>query len=245
MSVACISDHMLRVGFLIEPPFGFRAADGAAAGCDIETAARVARDLGLAGIAPVEATFEELLPGLAESRWDMTVALFVTPERMRIADFCRPVWALGDGLLVARGNPRRLAGYGSLAADADARLAAIHGQVQHRTALNHGVPAERIVLFDSYADAAAAVAQGRVDAYASVAMAHRGHLALCPSLPCTVVDVPPAERLPSRGAFAVARGREELRARIDAALLGFLGTPEHVALMARFGFAPPEIGPFA
>lgn len=245
MGAIDISGHLLRVGFLIEPPFGFRAADGAAAGCDIETAARVARDLGLAGIAPIEATFEELLPGLAESRWDMTVALFVTPERMRIADFCQPIWALGDGLLVAQGNPRHLVGYGSLAGDADAWLAAIHGQVQHHTALNHGVPAERIVLFDSYEAAAAAVAEGRVDAYASVAMAHRGHLALHPSLPCMVVDVPPAERPPLRGAFAVAKGRDGLRAGIDAALQGFLGTPEHAALMTRFGFSPPEIGPFA
>lgn len=235
----------LRVAFLIEPPFGFRAADGAPAGCDIELAGRIARDLGLAGIAPVETTFEELLPGLAESRWDMTVGLFVTPERARIADFCRPIWALGDGLLVAQGNPRNIAGYGSLAADAGARLAAIHGQVQHPTALDCGVPAERIVLFDTYAAAAAAVAQGDVDAYASVAMAHRGYLALHPSLPCRVVDVPAAERPPSRGAFAVAKGRDDLRAGIDAALLGFLGTPEHAALMARFGFAPPEIGPFA
>lgn len=245
MSLSDITGRPLRVGFLIEPPFGFRGPDGAAGGCDIETAARVARDLGFAGIAPVEATFDELLPGLAAARWDMTVGLFITPERGEIVDFCRPIWALGDGLLVAQGNPRRLSGYGSLAEDPDARLAAIHGQVQHRTALDHGVPAERIVLFDSYAAAATAVAKGRVDAYASVAMAHRGHLALHPSLPCAVVDVPHVERAPSRGAFAVAKGREELRAGIDAALAGFLGTPEHASLMARFGFAVGEIGPFA
>ncbi len=160
----------------------------------------------------------------------MTVGLFVTPERARIVDFCRPIWALGDGLLVAQGNPRNIAGYGSLAADAGARLAAIHGQVQHRTALDRGVPAERIVLFDTYAAAAAAVARGDVDAYASVAMAHRGHLARHPSLPCTVVEVPARRRGRHRRApLRCAKGREELRARIDAALLGFLGTPEHAA----------------
>ena len=62
--------------------------------------------LGVKEFELVETEFANLLPGLADGRWQMTTGLFATAERRQIASFSRPIWALADGLLVRKGNPR-------------------------------------------------------------------------------------------------------------------------------------------
>lgn len=230
-----------RFAYLIEPPFCYRAANGEVTGCDVEVARHVAQTLGITPFIPVETEFAELLPGLEDGRWHMTTGMFVTPQRARRAAFCRPVWALPDGLLVARGNPQGIAGYGSLAGNAALRLGVVQDQMQHGTALELGVPDARIRIFANYPEAAAAVADRSIDAYASVAMAHAGHLAEHPQCGLSIVDVPPSEKPAAAGAFAVARTASGLRDAVDTALASFLGSPEHRVLMARFGFSDAEV----
>lgn len=235
----------LRFAYLIEAPFCWRLPNGEVTGCDVEVARHVARSLGIASFVPVETTFAELLPGLDDGRWHMTTGMFVTPERARRAVFCRPVWALPDGLLVAGGNPHGIGGYRSLASDPALRLGVVQDQIQHATALELGVPDTRIRIFASYAEAAAAVTDGRIDAYASVAMAHAGHLAEHAGCGLSVVDVPSSEKPAAGGAFAVALTAGRLRDAVDAVLASFLGSPEHRALMVRFGFSDADVGRIA
>ncbi len=68
----------------------------------------------------METEFAELLPGVAAGRWRMTTGLFATEERTKIAIFSRPIWALADGLLVRKGNPKSLTGYRAIASDSNA-----------------------------------------------------------------------------------------------------------------------------
>jgi polar amino acid transport system substrate-binding protein len=227
--------------YLQEPPFCFRDGDGIVRGCDVELAQVLSTMAGGGTFETVEAEFAQLLSGLLDERWMMTTGLFVTGERRARVDFSRPIWALHDGLLVRAGNPRGLAGYGSLARDRSAVLGVIVEQVQHATALRLGVPADRIRLFRTQDEAASAVANGRVDAYASVAAAHRGYLVNRPDAALAVVDVPVAEQPPASGAFAFAKEGRNLRDAIDGALASYLGSPEHRALMSRYGFTAAEV----
>jgi polar amino acid transport system substrate-binding protein len=190
---------------------------------------------------PVEAEFAQLLSSLLDGRWVMTTGLFVTDERRARVDFSRPIWALHDGLLVRATNPRGIVGYRSLALDRSAILGVIVEQVQHATALRLGVPADRIRLFRTQDEAAGAVASGQIDAYASVAAAHRGYLVNRPDGSLAVVDVPVEEQPPAYGAFAFAKESRGLRDAIDGALASYLGSPEHRALMARYGFTAGEV----
>jgi len=229
----------LKFAYLIEPPFNYREPDGTVTGCDVELARHVLGELGDV-FEPVEAEFAELLPGLGQGRWRMTTGLFATEERKKHALFSRPIWALPDGLLVAKGNPHSLTGYRS-AAEKRIRVVAIRDQVQHRAALEFGVTADRLQIFDTYEQAADAVASGRADAYASVARAHAGFLARHPELPLDVVTVPENEKPPARGSFGFALHDIAIRDAVDAILDRFIGTPEHRALMTRFGFDEIEI----
>lgn len=228
----------MKFAYLIEPPFNYREADGTVTGCDVELACHVLEELGDT-LEPVEAEFAELLPGLGQGRWKMTTGLFATDERKRHALFSRPIWALPDGLLVAKGNPLDLTGYRSLASRS-ARVAAIRDQVQHRAVLDFGTSEDRVLIFDTYEQAANAVTTGSADAYASVARAHGGYLAQSGDVPLEVVTVPPDEKAPARGSFGFALHDETLCRAVDSVLEAFIGTPEHRAMMARFGFDDSE-----
>lgn len=230
---------VLKFAYLIEPPFNYRDADGLVTGCDVELARHVLRELGET-FEPVEAEFAELLPGLGAGRWRMTTGLFSTEERKRHALFSRPIWALPDGLLVPKGNPTGITGYVPLG-ERDLRIAVIRDQVQHHAVIASGVRPDNILVFDTYEMAAGAVADGRADAYASVARAHIGHLALYPDLQLDVVTIPPAEKAPAEGAFGFALRDLDLREAVDEVLAAFIGTPKHRAMMHRFGFTDPEI----
>jgi polar amino acid transport system substrate-binding protein len=202
----------------------------------------VLRDLGVAACEFVEAQFADLIPGLVDGRWTMTTGLFVTPERRTRVAFSRPIWALHDGLLVRAGNPRSIAGYRSVAADANAMLAIVKDQRQRDSAIELGVPAARIVEFHAQKEAADAVAGGAADAYASVAMVHRGYLASHPSALLAVIDVPPSEQAPAFGAFGFAQSNAGLADAVDRALQPYLGSEAHRQLMTSYGFARPCCG---
>ena len=231
----------MKFAFLQEPPFCFIDASGDVSGCDVKLAQKVCEMLELGTFSPIETEFAKLLPGLAKGQWDITTGLFVSDERKRSVDFTRPIWVLQDGLLVVKGNPRGFKGYRSIAEDEAALIAVISGQVQHQTALQNGVPPERIRIFATQAGAADAVAAGVVHAYASVAMAHRGYLAQRLDAPLAVTDVPAAEKQPAAGAFALAKGSEVLRQRVDSCLNDLLGNPWHRDMMSGYGFSDTDI----
>lgn len=231
----------MKFAYLIEPPFNFRSETGAVTGCDVELAKAVLTSIGISDFQPIETEFAELLPGLTEGRWRMTTGLFATVERLQVASFSRPIWALPDGLLVRQGNPLGLSGYRSLAQAGALKLAVIRDQFQHRSAVDFGVSADRIMTFETYIEAARAVLDGTVDAYASVGRAHAGFIEQHQDLALDVVVVPSDEKEPAFGSFAFARGDDALKHAIDKALNSFLGSETHHAMMARFGFSAADV----
>lgn len=231
---------MTKFAYLIEPPFNFRDENGNVHGCDVDLARRVFATLGNT-FEPVETEFAELLPGVAAGRWRMTTGLFATPERRKQAAFSRPIWALPDGLLVQQGNPLGLTGYRSAARNRNCRMAVIRDQFQHRSAVEFGMPDDRIRIFETYTEAAEAVRNGRADAYASVARAHTGFLDRNPDYACDVVSVPADEKQPAFGCFAFALEDTGFRHAVDEVLEEFLGSPDHRSIMTRHGFTDPEV----
>lgn len=226
--------------YLDEPPFCAPAADGPV-GCDVEVAFAVLRAIGVERIETTLVTFAELLPGVASGAWHINTPLFVTEERARLVAFSRPVWSLADGLMVRTGNPKTLTGYRALAAHADARLVVVADQVQEQRALAAGLPPARVQRVANQPEAVAAVRDGRADAYASVAMAHRGFLRAAPDARLAVVDFGADGGAAAEGAYSFAKSNADLRRAFDGALQRFLGTPEHRAIMRRHHFAETDV----
>lgn len=232
-------DAPVVFAYLDEPPFCWPGADGMAQGCDVELVTAALQALGIPRFEQRLTTFAELLPGLASGRWTISTPLFVTTERQRLVDFSRPIWALADGLLVRAADRERLTGYRAVAATG-ARLAIVGGQVQEQAGLAAGIAPECVISVATQEDAVAAVRDGRADAYASVAMAHRGYLAREPDPALAIVEVPASESMPAAGAFAFGKQHAGLRKHFDNALDGLIGTDWHRAMMARHGFSAGE-----
>ena len=227
---------MTAFAYLIEPPFNYRDDDGTITGCDIELARTILGMIGYREVEWIEAKFAHLLPGLRDGRWRMTTGLFATEERRQLAAFSRPIWALPDGLLVTKGNPFGLTGYRTVARTKECILAVIRDQIQHRTALEFDVPDERVLIFETYSEAAGAVLDGRAAAYASVARAHSSFIEQSNGLPLEVVTVGAEEKEPAVGCFGFGKSDAAFMRAIDDALAAYLGSREHRSMMSRFGF---------
>jgi polar amino acid transport system substrate-binding protein len=227
--------------FLDEPPFCAPGADGAPTGCDVEVAFAILKAIGIERVETRLVTFAELLPGVARGAWHINTPLFVTEERQRLVDFSRPAWSLADGMMVRAGNSKRFASYDALAANTDARLVVVADQVQERRALAVGTPPQRIQRVATQAEAVNAVLDNRADAYASVAMAHRGYLAANPNDALEVADFGASGGAAALGAYSFAKSNHALRRSFDDALGRYLGTPAHRAIMRRYGFTDGDV----
>ena len=230
----------VSIAYLDEPPFYWTGSEGAATGADIELADVVLRAIGVTAIEHHKTSFEELLPGVQAGRWDMNVPIFATAERARHVAFSLPVWTMVDGFVVHRGNPKALTSYAAVAARADARLGVIPAQVQYQAARSAGVGAGQLVEFKDQAEAVAALLAGRIDAFTGTALGGRVLADANQGLEAMAHDTGGQGSAPV-GAFSFGKGNIRLLDAVNQALRRYLGSADHRARMAKYGFTPAEI----
>ena len=238
-----LSSHQtmkIRIAYLDEPPFYWTRPDGSATGADIELADVVLRAIGATAIEHHRTSFEELLPGVQAGRWDMNVPIFATPERARHVAFSVPVWTIGDGFVVHRGNPKSLTTYAAVAARADARLGVIPAQVQFPAARSAGVGDAQLVEFRYQDEAVAALLAGRIDAFAGTALGGRVLAGANPELEAVAHGASDHGNAPV-GAFSFGKTNTRLLDAVNHELRRYLGSADHRARMAKYGFGPAEI----
>ena len=230
----------ITIAYLDEPPFYWTGPDGSPTGADIELAEVVLRAIGATAIEYRRTSFEELLPGVQAGRWDMNVPIFATPERARHVAFSVPVWTMVDGFVVHRGNPKALASYEAVAARTDARLGVIPAQVQYQAARSAGVRDAQFVEFEHQAEAVDALLAGRLDAFTGTALGGRALAAAHPALEAVAHATRDGANAPV-GAFSFSKTNARLLEAVNGALRAWLGSADHRARMAKYGFAAAEI----
>jgi len=230
----------VRIAYLEEPPFYWTAEDHRVTGADIELADVVLRAIGVTSIEHHLTSFEELLPGLQEGRWDMNVPIFVTAERAERVAFSVPVWSLGDGFLLRHGNPKALTSYGSIAARNDARLGIVAGTIQFDAAKSAGVSDSQVVTFKDQPQAIAALLAGKIDAYASTSVGNRVLADANSALEAVSLEQGEERRAPV-GAFSFNRSNHDLLQAVNEQLRKYLGSADHRARMSKFGLTETEL----
>jgi polar amino acid transport system substrate-binding protein len=234
------------LAYLDEPPFCAPGRDGHPVGCDIAVAEHVLHAAGVRQVVFELAAFWELIPGLIGGRWHVSTPMFVTPERAAQIRYSRPVWAAVDGFIVRAGDERTYTSYEAIASHPGARLAVVVGQVQRETAIRAGVRTEQIVEFADQDAAAFAVKAGDADASAGTAPGSRAFIARAadPTIGA-VADRPDRPRGGSTpcGAYSFHRDAVDLPTAFDRGLGRYLGTPAHLATMARHGFTRHDLAP--
>jgi len=233
-----------RVGFANEAPFAYVDPEtGRLTGEAPEIARAVLKDLGVERVEGVLTEFGALIPGLKAGRFDLIAAgMYITPARCREIAFSNPTYRIGEAFLVAKGNPLNLHGYADVAAHPEARLAVVAGAVERGYARATGVPDDRIRVLPDPPSAVAAVRAGRADAYAGTVLTIQTLLAKTGTAEVEraarftdpVID---GQAVAGYGAFGFRKGDRKLKAAVDAALKGYIGSPAHLERVRPFGFS--------
>ncbi|WP_321948252.1 transporter substrate-binding domain-containing protein [Paraburkholderia sp. J10-1] len=230
----------VRVAYIEEPPFYGTGKDGVPTGADIELAEVVLRAIGVSAIEYQLTSFGEFLSGVQEGRWDMNVPIFATAERAQHVAFSVPVWTLGDGFIVHRGNPKALTSYAAVAARSDARLGLIPGQIQFDAAKSAGVSNSQIVTFTDQPDAIAALLAGTIDAFAATAVGNRAAASTNQELEAVAHAANKVGSSPV-GAFSFSKSNHSLLRAVNDELRRYLGSADHRARMEKYGITHTEI----
>lgn len=230
----------LRIAYVEEPPFYWKDKDDSVKGADIELAEVILRVIGVSSIEYQLTTFEELLFGVQAGRWDMNIPIFVTNERAKDVAFSIPVWSLGDGFVVHRGNPKTLTSYESVATHGNARLGIIPGQVQFDSAKSAGVNDSQIVMFNNQPEAVAALLAGKIDAFAATAVGNRVIANANPKLEAVPHKNSNDGKAPV-GAFSFSKSNYSLLESVNEQLRKYLGSDDHRTRMAKYGITQTEI----
>jgi polar amino acid transport system substrate-binding protein len=223
-----------------EAPYGYRDAEGNVTG----EAPEIAR-LVLAQIAPeaeiewVSVDFGQLIPQLLGGDIDIAGAgMFITPARCAQVAFSNPTYLVGEAFAVAAGNPKGLTDYVSISSNPDAKVGLIAGTVEYNYALVTGIPADRALLYRSFAKAIEALKAGEVDAVGLTSLSAQSMARDDPALDATAQFFPSLDGVVTKGygGFAFRQEDQELVDAFNAELAGLIGSDAHLALVEPFGF---------
>jgi polar amino acid transport system substrate-binding protein len=238
-------DGIIRMGFANEAPWSFAQTDGTIVGADHDLAMLVFSRLGIPKIEGVLTKFGSLIPGLKADRFDVIVAgLYIRPERCRQVAFSEPTAAVGDAVVVLAGNPKKITGFKSVVDDPAVKLGGVVGAATAQNARTAGVPDSQITMFPDFVSAVVALKAGRVDGALQTAITAQTTVDVDPALARAspfqqaIINGKPAVNY---AAFAFRPEDHDLVQAFNAELAKVLGTPEYLAMVAKYGLTANEV----
>lgn len=234
----------LRVAVANEIPYGYMDLDGKAKGAGPETIAQIAKQLGINNIEWTTTNFGSLIPGLQADRYDVVAAeMAILPQRCEQIIYTDPNSSYGEGLLVAKGNPKDIHSFESFATSGN-KVAIMAGADQLEMLQAMNVPADAMVTISNNADAISTVSSGRADAYAATSLTvgelaakGKGKVEAAHDFVDPVVD---GEIVRSWGGFALSKDSPNLRDAINEELAKFKKTDEWNKILADNGFSEED-----
>ena len=196
---------------------------GKLTGFEVEVAERVAKKMGL-GIEWKTVGFDALLTGLAQDRWDFVIASHgITEERAKAVTFTAPHYCSG-GMVVSR-NPA-LRG----ARDLAGKTVAVQTGTTYLENVTKLGTAKQVRNFPSDADARAALAAGRVDAWVTDRFTALESARRNPQLKLHLGDLLFTERI----AAATAKGNTSLAQAWNEALAAVMADGSYAQLSKKY-----------
>lgn len=235
----------IRIGYALEPPYALLTDQGEVSGESPEVARIIVRRLGIPRIEWRLVGFSELIEELNAGHIDVIAAgMFITRPRQADISFSEPTFHVQPGLLVAEGNPHGLNGYADALRAGDLRLATLTGSIEEGWLRELGAQDHQLLRVPD-------AQTGRI----AVETAQAAGLALSqPTLRWmrmqshgkkTMLIQPqshPSSLAPAGyGAFGFRKQDAALRTAWNTAMKDFINSPEHEAIIARFGFSRQEL----
>jgi polar amino acid transport system substrate-binding protein len=233
----------ITVGIANEAPYGYMTPEGDLTGEAPEIAKHILGEMGIEEVEAVVTEFGSLIPGLMAGRFDMVAAgMFITPQRCEQVAFSEPTYGIGQAFLVAEGNPESLTTYDDIKANSDATLAVMAGAIERTYARDAGVPDDQVMVVPDTAAGTAAVQAGRAHAFALTSLSIRrlADGAAGVEMADAFSEVA-GESVKGHGGFAFRPEDQAFLDAFNAELAEFIGTEEHLALVAPFGWTKDEL----
>lgn len=227
----------VRIGYANEAPFAYTKPDGTVTGESPEIAKKIFEKMGVKKVDAVLTEWGSLIPGLKAGRFDVIAAgMYITPERCQQVAFADPQYQIQDTLLVPKGDPKHLGSYADIAKQPDAKLAVMAGAVEVGYARDEGVKDNQLMQVPDTTAQLQAVRAHRADAAAGTALTMKELAAKDPSQVQTIASFKDDPKHTGYGALGFRPEDKDLLAAVDKELHGWLGTPDHLATVAPFGF---------
>ncbi|SON55617.1 putative amino-acid ABC transporter-binding protein precursor [Hartmannibacter diazotrophicus] len=226
----------IRIGFANEIPFAYPADDGSPKGFVNVFTIAVLKKMGYDKIEPVQTEWGGLIPGLKANRFDIiTGGMNILKSRCENVAFSEPMAKVGDGFVVAAGNPKKITDYKSIA-DSGAIMVTGAGYSNIEAAKAAGVPEANIMQVPGPTEILAAVKAGRADAGAGTyftvkQLADTTDGALEASDP----DAMPEDSFNWAG-IGFRKDDQDFLDKFNAAEKEYLGTPDMLAAVAEYGY---------
>ncbi len=201
------------------PPFNFFQGPKLS-GFEIDVAEALAKKMGVK-IEWKALSFDALLAGLRQDRWDLVIASFgITPERSKAVTFTNPHYCSG-GVIVAKDPAIKSV------ADLKGKVIAVQTGTTYLENVQKLQGIKEVKNFPKDTDAHAALVAGRVDVWVTDKFVAKGALEADPKAGLHMGDFVFVERIAS----AIKKGNASLEAAVDKALAEILadGTYEQIS----------------
>lgn len=227
----------VRIGFANEIPFAYADDSGNAAGFVNAMTLGILANMGYTNIEAVQTEWGGLIPGLNAGRFDVvTGGMNILASRCENMAFSEPIATIGDGFIVAPGNPLGIETYEDIK-NAGATLVTGAGYSNIEAAKSFGLTDADIMIVPGPTEILAAVVAGRADAGTGTYFTMQQ---LADSTDGSV-DVPDPNAMPEETFNWAGIGfRFEDQDFVDAfnaALADYLGSDEMMEAVAEYGYS--------
>lgn len=238
----------LYIGFANEAPYAYRGPSGDIEGVAYDVSKAIFDKIGVKEFDGVIVRFGSLIPGLTANRYDVVVAgMAIRPERCEQIAFSEPDMMFGDTLLVPKGNPKGLNSFDDVVASG-AKIAVLQGGAASKMVRAVGVPESQISEFPDFAETVGALKSGRVDATVmTVTTAAKtetedggANVEAVDTFTTAIVDGKPQVHF---SGFGFRKDDADLVQAFNAAFLEFRGSPEHIAILEKYGLTAAQLPP--
>jgi polar amino acid transport system substrate-binding protein len=228
----------IRVGFANEAPYAYADSSGKLTGESPAVFRHVMKGLGVDKVEGVLTEWGALIPGLKAGRFDAIVAsMYITPKRCKQIVFADPTYGIGEALIVKAGNPHGLRNYADAVRN-KRKIAFVAGTAEIQHGQMAGMTRKQQLIVPDFAAAIAAVKAGRASAAALTSLTAAELAAKDEGIeraePFTFTHKGKSYR--GEGSFGFRPEDTELRDAVNAELKKFIGSDEHLAMIAPFGF---------
>ena len=228
----------LRVAIANEPPYTKVNPDGTVTGVEPDIARAVLKNLGIKELQGIVAPYDQMIPGLQASRWDMvTAGLFMKQSRCAEVLYSEPTIVSTESFGVLKGNPKNITTVASVK-ESGAKIAVLGGAFEEGILKDANVPSNQMVSVRDNRSGIETVKAGRADAFFLPTLSLNDLLEGDNSMEVT----PPVEDAPTTGAgHAFRKTDEELHAAYNKELAKLKASEEFAKISEKWGFDPSAV----